>query len=168
MELLIKTPQNYYRTHNATIVGEVRIGELCNFWFGSVVRGDVAPVTLGRRVNVQDGVIVHCETGKENVIEDDVSIGHRAVVHGSRIGRGTLIGMTATVLGGTVIGRECIIAAGAVVPPGMEVPDGSVVMGVPGKIVRPVSEAELKYMRWIPGRYVDLAEQYLAGKFKSL
>ena len=83
MPLFTKTPGNFYVAHNATIVGDVRIGELCSFWFSAVVRGDVAPVTFGRRVNVQDNCVVHCDTDVPNVIEDDVTIGHSAIVHGT-------------------------------------------------------------------------------------
>jgi len=111
--------------------------------------------------------LIHCDTGVPNVIEDDVSIGHGAVVHGEFVGRGSLIGMHATLLGGTRIGRECLVAAGCVVPPGMHVPDRSVVMGVPGRIVRPATDKDLEYMRWLPGRYVELAERYVSGEFAS-
>ena len=109
---------------------------------------------------MQDGAVIHCDTDVPNTIEDDVTIGHRAIVHGAFVGRGTLIGMGAILLGRTRIGRECLVAAGAVVPPGLEVPDRMVVMGVPGRIVRPVSEKDLKYMRWLSGHYVELAERY--------
>src|SRR3954454_2979078 len=156
MPLFTKTPGGYFVAHNATIVGDVTIGELSSFWFNAVVRGDVAPVTIGRRVNVQDGVVVHCDTDVPNVIEDDVTIGHGAIVHGTFVGRGSLIGMGAKLLGRTRIGRDCLVAAGAVVSPGTEVPDGMVVMGVPGRIVRPVKAEELKYMRWLVPHYVEV------------
>ncbi|HEY8750968.1 MAG TPA: gamma carbonic anhydrase family protein, partial [Tepidisphaeraceae bacterium] len=91
-------------------------------------------------------------------------IGHRAVVHGMFVGAGSLIGMGAVVLSRTRIGRGCLVAAGAVVPPDLQVPDGMVVMGVPGKIVRPVKEEELKYMRWLVPHYVELAEKYVKGE----
>ncbi len=167
MALFRRTPGGCLVSHNATIVGDVTIGELSSFWFNAVVRGDVAAVTIGRRVNVQDHVLIHCDTGVPNVIEDGVSIGHGAVVHGALVGRGSLIGMHATLLGKTRIGAECLIAAGAVVPPGLVVPDRMVVMGVPGKIVRPVKDQELEYLRWLPERYVELAERYAAGEFES-
>lgn len=154
----------YFLAQNATIMGDVSIGDLASFWFNAVVRGDVAPVVIGRRVNVQDGSVIHCDTGIANVIEDDVTIGHRAVVHGAFVGRGSLIGIGAILLGRTRIGSECLIAAGAVVPPGLEVPDRMVVMGVPGKIVRAVREEELKYMRWLTPHYVALAEKHLGQR----
>ncbi|HET6252334.1 MAG TPA: gamma carbonic anhydrase family protein [Tepidisphaeraceae bacterium] len=161
MPLFTKTTGNYFVANNATIMGDVTIGELASFWFNAVVRGDVAPITIGRRVNVQDGACIHCDAGIPNTIEDDVTIGHRAVVHGTFVGRGSLIGIGAILLGRSRVGKECLIGAGPVVPPGMEVPDGSVVMGVPGRITRPVSEKNLQYMRWLPGHYVELAEKCL-------
>jgi carbonic anhydrase/acetyltransferase-like protein (isoleucine patch superfamily) len=166
MPLIQKHPDGSFRAHNATIVGDVKAGENSSFWFSSVVRGDVAPVVIGRRTNVQDCAVVHCDTDVPNIIGDDVVIGHGAVVHGKFVGDGSLIGMGATLLSRSVIGRECLIAAGAVVAPDMIVPDGMVVMGVPGKIVRPVSEKDLKYMRWLRGHYVELAEKYVRGEFE--
>jgi carbonic anhydrase/acetyltransferase-like protein (isoleucine patch superfamily) len=162
--LFTRAPGNYFVAHNATVVGEVTIGELASFWFNAVVRGDVAPVTIGRRVNVQDGVVVHCDTDVPNVIEDDVTIGHGAIVHGTFVGKGSLIGMGSTLLSRTQIGRECLVAAGAVVPPGLNVPDRMLVMGVPGKIVRPVTDRDLEYMRWLTDHYVELAERYVKGE----
>jgi len=162
MRLFMKTAAGFYLAYNATLTGELSIGPDASFWFNTVVRGDVAAVTIGKRVNVQDGCIIHCDSGVPSVIEDDVTLGHRAVVHGAFIGRGSLVGIGAVLLGRSRIGSECLIAAGAVVPPGLEVPDRMVVMGVPGKIVRPVKEEELKYMRWLPPHYVKLAEKHLA------
>ena len=126
----------------------------------------MAPVTIGARSNVQDNATVHCDSGVPNVIGDGVVIGHGAIVHGMSVGDGTLIGMGATVLGRTVIGRGCLVAAGAVVPPGLTVPDGMVVMGVPGKIVRPIKPDEVEYVRWLSGHYVQLAQRYAAGEFE--
>ena len=168
MPLITRTKHKYFLAHNATLTGDVTIGEDASFWFNAVVRGDVAPIAIGKRVNVQDGACIHCDTDVANIIADDVTIGHGAIVHGMFVGQGSLIGMGAKVLGRTQIGRECLIAAGAVVPPGLEVPDRMVVMGVPGKIVRPVKEAELKYMRWLTTHYVEVAEKYVTGKIKSL
>jgi carbonic anhydrase/acetyltransferase-like protein (isoleucine patch superfamily) len=168
MALFTKTPDGFFLAHNSTVVGDVVIGELTSFWFGAVVRGDVAQVKIGRRVNVQDCAIIHCDSDVPNEIGDDVTIGHAAICHGRSIGNGTLIGMSATVLSRTRIGNECLIAAGAVVPPDLEVPDRMVVMGVPGKIVRPVKDEELKYMHWLNGHYVELAQKYIAGEFRQI
>ena len=140
------------------------IGELCSFWFNAVVRGDVAPIRIGRRTNVQDGAVIHCDTGVANEIGEEVVIGHGAIVHGAKVGDRCLIGMGATLLSETRLGNDCFVAAGAVVPPGLEVPDGMAVMGVPGKIVRPVKEEEREYMRWLTGHYVELARKYVEGR----
>jgi len=147
------------RAHNSTIVGDVSTGDQSSFWFNAVVRGDVAAVVIGRRTNVQDCAVVHCDTGIANIIGDDVVIGHGAIVHGKSVGNGSLIGMGSTVLSRSVVGNECLIAAGAVVPPDLVVPDRMCVMGVPGKIIRPVKEQELQK------HYVELAEKYMRGEF---
>ena len=169
MSALFKlTPTGYFKSRSSVVTGDVTIGPESSLWFNAVVRGDVASITIGRRVNVQDGAVVHSDTDVPNVIEDDVVIGHSAVVHGTFVGRGSLIGMSATVLGGTRIGRECLIAAGAVVPPGLEVPDRMVVMGVPGKIARPVKEEELAYMRRLTAHYVELARRHVDGEIPEI
>lgn len=158
-----KTPGNAYFATTAVVVGDVEVGEGCNIWFGAVVRGDVAPIRIGRRVNVQDNCVIHCDSGIANIIEDDVTIGHGAIVHGEWVGEGSLIGMGAKVLGRTKIGKRCLIAAGAVLSPGMEVPDEHVVMGLPGKVIRPVRPAEFEYMKWLSAHYVQLAQRYMNG-----
>src|SRR4051812_4212308 len=118
-----KSASGVYLAPNSIITGDVTIGVDTSIWFNAAIRGDVAPITIGKRVNVQDGVVIHCDTAIPNVIGDDVSIGHGGIVHGMSVGDGTLIGMHATLLGRTQIGKQCLIAAGAVVPPGMIVPD---------------------------------------------
>ncbi len=146
-----------YLMDTARVYGDVTLGEDANLWCGTAIRGDVAPITIGARCNLQDGVIVHCDDDIPIVIGDDVSMGHGAIVHGVTVGAGSLIAIGARVLAGCEIGRGCLIAAGAVVPPRTIVPDGMVVMGLPGRIVRPVTEAEAAYLKMIPGRYVRLA-----------
>jgi carbonic anhydrase/acetyltransferase-like protein (isoleucine patch superfamily) len=163
MRCFSEMPEGYFAAHNCTITGDVNIAPQASFWFNAVVRGDVAPIAIGSRVNVQDGAVVHCDSGIPNTLEDDVTIGHRAIVHGAFVGRGSLVGMGAVLLGRTKIGSQCLIAAGAVVPPGLQVPDRMVVMGVPGKIVRPIRPDELDYMRWLTGHYVELARKYVNG-----
>lgn len=165
--LIRKTASGVYIAHNATLTGDITAGAGCSFWFGAVVRGDVAPVRFGARVNVQDNAVVHCDSGIENVIEDDVVIGHNATVHGTSVGAGTLIGMGATVLGRSKIGKLCLIAAGALVTPGTEIPDGMLVAGVPGKIIRPVTKNDRTYMAWLATHYVELAEKYVRGEIPN-
>ncbi|MEE9212311.1 MAG: gamma carbonic anhydrase family protein [Phycisphaeraceae bacterium] len=147
-----------YVADTARVLGEVELAANVNLWYGVIIRGDVAPVTIGARTNVQDNAAIHCDWDEPNVIGADVTIGHGAIVHGREIGEGTLIGMGTTVLAGTKIGKRCLIAAGAVVTPGFVVPDGMVVMGVPGKIVRETTDQEKKYLSWSAARYVQEAK----------
>ena len=156
---------NVFLAHSATIVGDVSFSDNVNVWFTAVVRGDVAPITLGENVNLQDGVIVHCDYDVAQVLEPNVVVGHAAVVHGVRVGEGTLIGIGARTLGGSIIGAESIIAAGCVVPPNMAVAPRSVVMGVPGKIVRSARPEEIAHTQTINKRYRELAARYADGEF---
>ena len=112
--------------------------------------------------------MIHCDTGMANEIGEEVVIGHGAIVHGAKVGDRCLIGMGATLLSETRLGNDCFVAAGAVVPPGLEVPDGMMVMGVPGKIVRPVREKEREYMRWLVPHYIELAEKYARGEVEEV
>lgn len=122
---------------------------------------DVAPVTLGKGTNVQDQAVVHCDSGKPNIIGSHVTIGHGAVVHGASVDDGSLIGMHATLLGGSRIGAGCLVAAGTVVTPDTVVPDGMLIMGVPGKVIRPVNEKERQYLQWLAPHYVQLAQLHV-------
>lgn len=149
---------------NAVVTADVTLGRFVSLWYGVVVRGDVAPVTVGDGSNLQDGVIVHCDAGIPNDIEAEVVVGHAAVLHGRRVGAGTLVGIGAKLLGSSEIGEGCVIAAGAVVPPGMRVPPRSVVMGVPGKVVRAVTADEIAKTRVIAARYRELARRYADGE----
>lgn len=151
--------------NSAVIVGDVELGDGCNVWHHCVIRGDVAPIRVGRRVNIQDGSLLHCNNLVTLEIADDVAVGHQAVVHCKRVGARTLVGTRATVLDDCEIGEDCLIAAGALVPPRTIVPDGSVVMGVPGKVIRPIRSAEREYVRYVVERYQDLAREHAAGKF---
>jgi carbonic anhydrase/acetyltransferase-like protein (isoleucine patch superfamily) len=148
---------------NAVVTGDVTLAPGANLWYGVVVRGDVAPIALGELVNLQDGVIVHCDADAPQVVEPGVVAGHAAILHGVRVGAGTLVGIGARLLSGSEVGEECVIAAGAVVPPGMRVPPRSLVMGVPGKVVRAATAEEIAKTRTICARYRELAERYAAG-----
>ncbi len=145
----------------ARVLGQVTLGPGTNLWPGAVVRGDVAPITIGPGTNIQDNAVVHCDSNVPNHIGSNVSIAHGAIVHGKSVGDGTLIGMGAKVLGQTVIGKNCLIAAGALVPPGLIVPDGMLVVGVPGRIVRPITDKEKDYLAWLAPHYVKLAQLHV-------
>ena len=146
---------------NAIVTGDVVLAEDVGIWFGCVLRGDDAPLSIGRRTNIQDLTMVHADTGVPNTIGEEVTIGHRAVLHGAAVGDRCLIGMGAVLLGGSVIGAESIVAAGAVVREGMEVPPRSLVAGVPGKVVREVSVREVAMIRESAEGYVRKIRLYL-------
>src|SRR5262249_55276596 len=132
---------------NAVVTGDVTLGPDVGIWFACVVRGDDAPLSVGRRTNVQDLTMIHADTGVPNVIGEEVTIGHRCVLHGARVEDRCLIGMGAILLGGSVIGAESLIAAGAVVREGFAVPPRSLVAGVPGKILRSITDDEIAMIR---------------------
>ena len=155
----------YFVAGTALITGDVVLGPDANVWFNTVIRGDLARITLGDRVNLQDGCIVHTDTDSPQTIEDGVVVGHRAILHGSRIGRDTLIGMGATLLSGTDIGEECLIAAGTLVPEGRRIPPRSVVMGMPGKVVRSITADEVRRTQGICAHYLEQAQHYVRGDF---
>ena len=159
--------QDVYIAPTAYVGGEVTLGDRCTVMHHVVIRGDVSAIRIGARCNVQDGAIVHTNRGVPLDIEDDVSIGHRAVVHCRRIGAGTLIGIGAIVLDDCEIGRGCLIAAGAVLPPGTMVPDGKVVMGIPGRIVRDVKESEQVYFREVNASYLHLGRLHAKGTYPN-
>ena len=144
------TPQigeETFLAENATIVGDVIIGDHCSIWFNTVLRGDVNSIRLGNRVNVQDGTVIHTLYEKSvSIIGNDVSIGHNAVIHGAEIKDGALIGMGAIVLDHAVVGEGAIIAAGAVVLGGTKVEPGSIYAGVPAKFVKKVDPSQSKEM----------------------
>jgi len=151
---------HHFQATNATICGDVTLGDDVSIWFGATIRGDVAPIHIGRRTNIQELACLHCDDGVTLDIGEEVTIGHGAVVHCASVGDGTLIGMKAVVLNDCKIGKNCLIAAGAVVSPGTVVPDGMVVMGVPGKVCRQVREKELEYIRNNMAHYVELAHDH--------
>lgn len=165
MALFRVTPAGVYLANSCTVTGDVRMASGVNIWFGAVLRGDVAPISLGENANIQDGAIVHCDFDIPLVIEEGVVVGHAAVVHGSRVGARVLVGIGARLLTESVIGEDSIIAAGSVVPPGMIVPPRSLVMGIPGKVVRSVKPEEIERTRVTNARYRMLARQYAAGDF---
>ncbi|NJN20525.1 MAG: gamma carbonic anhydrase family protein [Leptolyngbya sp. RL_3_1] len=124
----------------ATVIGQVTLGEGCSIWYGAVVRADVEAIHIGAYTNVQDGAILHGDPGQPTVLEDYVTVGHRAVIHSAHVERGCLIGIGAIVLNGVRVGTGSIVGAGALVT--KDVPERSLVMGLPAKVVRPVSDAE--------------------------
>ncbi len=150
-----------FAAHNAVLTGDLTLGADVGIWFGCVLRGDDASITIGARTNVQDLTMIHADTDVPNVIGSEVTIGHRCVLHGARVEDRCLIGMGAILLGGSVIGAESLIAAGAVVREGFVVPPRSLVAGVPGKIVRTLDDAAVAAIRASAEGYVQKIRLYL-------
>src|SRR5262245_48446710 len=132
-----------YLADGVIVTGDVALGVGTNLWFGTIVRGDIARVTLGDTVNIQDGCILHTDHGAPLTIGPGVVAGHAVIIHGSSVGQDSLLGIGARLLSGSEVGPECVIAAGSVVVEGMKVPPRSVVMGIPGKVMRPESVDEV-------------------------
>lgn len=139
-----KTGNNVFIAPGAAVIGDVTIGEESSVWYHCTIRGDEAPITIGKRTNIQDNVVLHVDKGVPLTIGDGSSIGHNAVLHGCSIGDNTLIGMGAIVLNGAEIGNDCIIGAGAMITQGKKIPDKSIVLGSPGKVVRRLTEEEIQ------------------------
>ena len=149
---------------SAVVVGDVTLGPESSLWFHAVVRGDVGAVRIGARTNVQDHVTIHVLGGHHpTILGDEVTVGHRAVLHGCTIGDRTLVGMGAIVLDGATIGPDCLIGAGALVVPGTRIPAGQLVLGAPARVARPLDDAERAGLRASAARYVGYAAEYRAA-----
>jgi carbonic anhydrase/acetyltransferase-like protein (isoleucine patch superfamily) len=147
-----------------TVVGDVELGPESSLWFGTVVRGDVHSIRIGARTNIQDLTVIHVTGGTHpTVVGDEVTVGHRAVLHGCTIHDRCLIGIGAIVLDGAVVGPEAMVGAGALVPPGMQVPPRTLVMGTPARVKRPLTDAEVASLRATADRYVAHAAAYRRG-----
>ncbi len=161
--ILPRNGENCWFAPNATIVGDVTMGQDCTVWFNAVVRGDVNAIVLGNRVNIQDGAVIHCTYQKsKTIIGDNVSIAHNAVVHGCTIEDEVLVGMGAIIMDGAVIGRNSIIAAGAIVTQNTVVPAGSIYAGNPAKFLKNVSPELAEVFMRTANNYV-----MYAGWFKE-
>ncbi|MEJ8475537.1 gamma carbonic anhydrase family protein [Roseibium algae] len=148
---------------DANVIGKVRLEEDASVWFGALLRGDNEPILVGARSNVQDGCVCHSDMGFPLTIGADCTIGHKAILHGCQIGENSLIGMGATVLNGAVIGRNCIIGANALIPEGKVIPDNSLVVGVPGKVVRELDKASAEDLRRSAANYVRNWQRFKSG-----
>ena len=152
----------------AILTGTVEIAPEVNVWYGVSIRGDEAEIRIGARTNIQDNSVLHCDPGEPMAIGEDCTVGHGAILHGMKIGDRCLIGMGAILLQRSVVGDECLVAAGAVVPEGMEIPPRSVVMGVPAKVVRKVTDEEVKSFLASAKGYTDLASRTAAREFSRI
>ncbi len=163
------TGKNCFLAPSADIIGEVTMGEDCSIWFGCVVRADVHYIRIGDRVNIQDLSMIHVthwknpdrSDGNPTIIEDDVTVGHRVMLHGCTIKKASLIGMSATILDGAVIGEESIVGAGSLVTKNKEFPPRSLIMGSPAKVVRSLTDDEVAELYNSARRYVIFKNEYL-------
>ncbi|MBI5043608.1 MAG: gamma carbonic anhydrase family protein [Nitrospirae bacterium] len=162
----IKIDPSAFVARNATVIGSVTIGKDASVWFGAVVRGDMAEIIIGDESNVQDNAVVHVDFGKPSLIGNGVTVGHGAIIHGAVVKDNVLIGMGSILLNGAVIGENSVIGAGTVVTEGFEVPPNSLVIGVPGKIIRQLKQEEIERIKDAARVYVEYAREYKgAGKF---
>ncbi|UJW84708.1 gamma carbonic anhydrase family protein [Devosia sp. SL43] len=147
----------------AVLVGRIIVQSEVGIWFGVVARGDNEPITIGARTNVQENTVLHTDMGFPLSIGEGCTIGHKAMLHGCTIGNNTLVGMGATVLNGARIGNDCLIGAGALITEGKVIPDGSLVVGAPGKVIRELDEAAIAGLRRSADGYVRNARRFAAG-----
>lgn len=149
-----------YIASGAVVSGDVQIGSETGIWFNAVIRGDVSPTVIGNRVSIQDNSTLHQSPNLSLIIEDEVTVGHNAILHSCTVRKGALIGMGAIVLDGAEVGEEAMIGAGCLVPPGKKIPPRTVYVGTPARLLREVNEADLQELRRIRQEYVMKAQLY--------
>jgi carbonic anhydrase/acetyltransferase-like protein (isoleucine patch superfamily) len=145
---------------SAVVIGDVKLHPEASIWFGAVLRGDIETITIGRGSNIQDGTVCHTDPNNPCTIGDFVTVGHMAMLHGCTIGDGSLIGIGATMMNGSAVGKECIVGAHALVTEGKKFPDGVVIMGAPAKVVRELNDDDRAKLRANAERYVARAKRY--------
>ncbi len=158
-----KEPQIHptvFLAQGVVISGDVKIGEYTNIWYNTVLRGDIAPTIIGARVSIQDNSTLHQSPGNPLIIEDEVTIGHNAILHSCIIRRGALIGMGAIILDRAEIGENAMIGAGALVPPGKKIPPNTLAVGSPAKVIRELTEADYKELQRIRKSYTEKGQIY--------
>lgn len=145
---------------SASVIGKVILAAQSSIWFGAVVRGDMDTIRIGERSNIQDNSVLHTDAGIALTIGDDVTVGHRVMLHGCTIGNGSLIGIGSTILNNAVIGEECLVGAHSLVTEGKSFPPGSLIMGSPAKVVRALTETEKSMLKASAAHYVDNAQRF--------
>ena len=149
----------------ASVMGRVFIGKDVSIWYGAVIRADVEEIHLGDACNIQDNAVLHADEGDKTIIGPRVTVGHSAIVHGAEVGEGSLIGMHATVLNRAKIGKFCLIGAHALVTEGMQIPDYSLVLGIPAKVVKTLSAEQIERLKHGSEHYVEMGARHLEGEF---
>ena len=148
---------------SAQVIGKVDLHEDASVWFGAVLRGDTEWLTVGRGSNVQDGTVIHADPGFPTTLGENVTVGHQVMLHGCTVGDGSLIGIQAVILNGAKIGKDCLVGAGALVTEGKEFPDGSLIIGSPAKVARPLRPEEIDGLKRSAAHYVANAKRYRLG-----
>ncbi len=156
----VTVPKSAMVFPGGVVVGDVRVGEDCSIWYNAVVRGDEAPISIGDGTNIQDNAVLHVATGHPMTLGKGVTVGHGAILHSCAVGDNSLIGMGAIILNDAVIGKDCLVAAGALVTSRTVVPDGSMVMGSPAKVKRPLTPEEIEDNRQNALGYAARKERY--------
>ena len=147
----------------ATVIGNVEMAEGSSVWFGAVVRGDNETIKIGKNTNIQDNSVLHSDPGSPLHIGEGVTVGHKVMLHGCKIGNNSLVGIGATILNGAVIGENCLIGAHALITEGKVIPDGSMVMGAPGKVVRELSPQQIMMLKASADVYVKNSQRFKSG-----
>ncbi|HEY3699052.1 MAG TPA: gamma carbonic anhydrase family protein [Spongiibacteraceae bacterium] len=154
--------ENYFIAHNATVIGSVLIGDNASIWYNAVLRGDSDVIAIGADTNVQDGSVLHVDAGMPLTLGRGVTVGHKAVVHGCTVGNYSLIGINAVVLNRAQIGNYCIIGANTLIPEDKVIPDGSLVVGTPGRVIRQISEQDRQVLETMAAHYVENGRRFRA------
>jgi carbonic anhydrase/acetyltransferase-like protein (isoleucine patch superfamily) len=154
---------DFYVAPNAAVIGSVVMEARSSVWFNVTIRGDNDIITLGENVNVQDGSVIHTDGGVPVTLERNVSIGHLVMLHGCTVGENSLVGIGAIILNRATIGKNCLIGAGSLIPEGKTIPDGSLVLGSPGKVMRALTPEQIAMNTWIAEHYVERASIYRRG-----
>ena len=165
-ELNGKKPEchgDHWIAESADVIGNVILGDQVSIWFNAVLRGDNDPITIGRASNVQDGSVLHTDIGSPLTIEEGVTVGHKVMLHGCLIGKNSLIGINSVVLNGARVGKNCLVGANSLIPEGKDIPDGSLVMGSPAKVIRQLDERAIEGLRISSQNYIANYKRFREG-----
>ncbi|MEM9434038.1 MAG: gamma carbonic anhydrase family protein [Pseudomonadota bacterium] len=160
---IVPEDDDFWVAPDANVIGKVAISSGVSVWFGTTVRGDNELISIGARTNLQENCVLHTDLGYPLRIGEDCTIGHKAMLHGCTIGAGSLVGMGAMIMNGAVVGQGCLIGAGALITENKQIPDGAMVLGAPGKVIKTLPEAAQKDLRLAALHYVENMRRFKAG-----
>ena len=157
----VSVGENVFIAPGSHVIGSVQLADNCSVWFNAVLRGDCDLISIGEDSNIQDGSILHTDVGVPLVVGKGVTVGHKVMLHGCEIGDYTLVGINSVILNGAKVGKYCLIGANSLILENMDIPDGSLVMGSPAKVIRSISEEHKEMLRQSAGHYVENAQRYI-------